>query len=454
MTPHERDDPLRSALFTDLYQLSMAQAYDAEEMREPAAFELFFRSMPASRKYVVAAGLEDALAYLESFHFSPSDIHYLRRQGAYCEAFLDRLEQMRFSGDVHAVPEGTIVFANEPLLRIVAPISEAQLVETFVLNQIHFQSIMATKASRVVAAASGRTVVDFGSRRAYGTDAALKVARASYMAGAAGTSNVLAGKQHGIPTFGTMAHSYIQAHDDEGAALEAFARLYPQTTLLVDTYDTLQGVRKVIELQERMGKEFSVSAIRLDSGDLAELAQRCRQLLDEAGLTQVRIFASSGLDEFAIRDLVRNQAPLDGFGVGTRLAVSEDASSLDMAYKLIEYAGRPRMKLSSGKILFPGRKQVFREVCEGCMIRDVIGCHDEHLEGQPLLQPVMRNGRRLPDASPSLSEIRSYAARQLEQLPDPLKDVGPAQAPYEVLPSDALERKRREVSQSLVSRLP
>jgi nicotinate phosphoribosyltransferase len=257
--------------------------------------------------------------------------------------------------------------------------------ETLILNQIHFQSLAASKAARVVTAARGRTVVDFGSRRAHGTDAALKVARSTYLAGGHGTSNVLAGKLYGIPVFGTMAHSYIQAHDDELGSFEAFAGLYPDTTLLVDTYDTLAGVRKVIELSHKWGDRFRVRALRLDSGDLAQLAIETRGMLDEAGLRHVEIFASSGLDEYKIQRLVEAGAPIDAFGVGTRLAVMADAPELDMAYKLVEYAGKGRLKLSSKKVLYPGRKQVFRQIDNGLMVRDTIGRFDEQLPGEPLL---------------------------------------------------------------------
>jgi len=449
MTEKSWDDPLRSALFTDLYQLTMAQAYDAEGMDRPASFELFFRSLPPSRNYVVAAGLEDVLDYLESFQFSDDDIQYLRCQEKFLDSFLSKLRDLRFTGEVHAVPEGTVVFPHEPLVRVVAPIMQAQLVETFILNQIHFQSIAATKASRVVIAAGGRKVVDFGSRRAHGADAALKVARASYLAGASGTSNVLAGKRYGVPIFGTMAHSYIQAHDDEAAALENFARTFPHTTLLVDTYDTLDGVRKVISLREKLGEAFAVRAVRLDSGDLAELAGQTRRMLDDAGLAEVRIFASSGLDEYKVAKLVAADAPIDGFGVGTNLAVSNDAPALDMAYKLVQYAGRPRMKLSSGKILYPGTKQVFRRVESDRMVYDVVGCEDEPIKAQLLLQPVMRHGQRLPAASPPLSQVRTYARQQFDQLPAELQSLEVAQRPYEVRASDELEQRRRQVERFL-----
>ncbi|MEX0704015.1 MAG: nicotinate phosphoribosyltransferase [Planctomycetales bacterium] len=435
------DDPLRSALFTDLYELTMAQAYDAEGFDGIAHFELFFRSLPPNRNFVMAAGLDDVLAYLEALRFTESDIDYLRRQRKFADDFLDRLRDVRFTGDVDAVPEGTLVFPDEPLVRVSAPILAAQLVETFVLNQVNFQSIAATKAARVMLAARGRTVVDFGSRRAHGADAALKVARASWLAGAAGTSNVLAGKRYGIPTFGTMAHSYIQAHDDEFRAFEVFARQFPETTLLVDTFDTLDGVRRVIALRDRLGDDFRVQAVRLDSGDLARLAKASRKLLDEAGLRSVRIFASSGLDEYRIARLLDAGAPIDGFGVGTGLAVSDDAPALDTAYKLVEYAGRPRTKLSAEKVLHPGRKQVFRTVRDGLLAGDTIGRFDEDLPGELLLVPMMRGGQRLPAGRVPLAEVRERARRELEQLPEPLRALESAREPYPVEFSAELERE-------------
>lgn len=441
--------PLRSALFTDLYQLTMAAAYEAEEMREVASFELFFRELPASRQYIVAAGLEDVLEYLESFHFTEDELAYLADQGKFSARFLEFLRQVRFTGDVDAVAEGTLVFPHEPLVRVTAPITEAQLVETLVLNQVHFQSVAATKGARVVMAAGGRNVVDFGSRRAHGADAALKVARCSYLAGASGTSNVLAGKRFGVPIFGTMAHSYIQAHDDESDAFTRFADVHPGTTLLVDTYDTLEGVGKLIELHKRQGDRFQVRAIRLDSGDLAELAKQARHMLDEAGLKDVHIFASSGLDEYKIARLIEAGAPIDGFGVGTNLAVSDDAPALDMAYKLVEYAGRPRTKLSSDKVIYPGRKQVHRVVEQGVMRRDIIGPADESLPGTPLLQPVMRGGRRLAEATVTLEQARRHAAAQLEMLPEACRRLEPGPPAYPVEPSDALRQELESLRKSL-----
>jgi nicotinate phosphoribosyltransferase len=427
-----------SALFTDLYELTMAQAYAAEQMNQTAVFELTFRKLPANRNYIVAAGIADVLDYFANFHFEDQELDYLQQRGEFSEAFLKRLKNLRFTGDVYALPEGTLVFPNEPVVQVIAPVMEAQLMETLVLNQVHFQSLAVAKAARVVEAARGRGVVDFGSRRAHGTDAALKVARATYLAGGSGTSNVLAGQVYGIPIFGTMAHSYVQAHDSEFVSFEAFAALYPETTLLVDTYDTLEGVRKVIDLSRKLGSRFRVRAVRLDSGDLGALARGARKMLDDAGLKHVTIFASSSLDEYEIQRLVNAGAPIDAFGVGTKLAVMEDASHLDMAYKLVEYGGKGRLKLSSNKVLYPGRKQVFRQVESGCMVCDVIGRFDEQLPGDPLLQPVMRRGA--PVARIELEESRRRVQCELARLPDYLRALEPATNRYPVSFSDCLNR--------------
>ena len=424
-------------LFTDLYELNMAQAYYAEHMDRLAVFELAFRKLPANRQYLVVNGLSDLVEFLTGFQFCAGDLEYLRARHNYSADFLERLEQLRFTGDVYAMAEGTLAFPNEPLVQVVAPILEAQLIETYVLNQIHFQSLAATKAARVVQAAKGRMVVDFGSRRAHGTDAALKVARATYLAGGDGTSNVLAGKLYGIPVFGTMAHSYIQAHQDELASFAAFATLYPETTLLVDTYDTLAGVRKVIDLSRKWGGRFRVHAIRLDSGDLGRLAVATRRMLDEAGLENVKIFASSGLDEYKVEALVTSGAPVDAFGVGTKLAVVADTPGLDMAYKLVEYGEKGRLKLSSDKVLYPGRKQVFRQIEHGRMARDVIGRFDEKLPGEPLLQPLLRNGKAA--AAVDLGESRRRLGLELERLPERLRDLQATSAPYPVSVSGRLE---------------
>jgi nicotinate phosphoribosyltransferase len=414
----------------------MAQAYHAEGMDQLAVFELAFRKLPGTRNFIVAAGFADILDFLTSFRFTDDDLDYLRGR-EFGDEFLKRLASLRFSGDAYAVPEGTIVFPNEPLLQVIAPIIEAQLIETFVLNQIHFQSIAATKAARVVTAAQGRAVIDFGSRRSHGTDAALKVARATYLAGGDGTSNVLAGKIYGIPVFGTMAHSYIQAHDDESSSFELFAALYPETTLLVDTYDTLHGVRKIVELSRKLGQRFHVRALRLDSGDLGSLAFQTRKILDEAGLQSVQIFASSGLDEYSIQELVHSGAPIDAFGVGTKMAVIADAPELDMAYKLVEYAGKGRLKLSTKKLLYPGRKQVFRQLGKGRMTGDVIGRFDESLAGDQLLKPLMIGGRVATEIK--LAESRKRLQCELQLLPDHLRGLEPVPPQYPVSFSERLQ---------------
>lgn len=429
----------RLALFADLYELTMAQAYMAEKMNETAVFELFFRKRPANRSYIVVAGVSELLEVLERLRFTEEDLDYLRRSGRFSNEFLAELHRFRFTGDVYAMPEGAAVFPNEPLVQVVAPIAEAQLIETLVLNQIHFQSIAAAKASRVVTAAGGRQVVDFGSRRSHGIDAAVKIARASYLAGAAGTSNLLAGQLYGIPIFGTMAHSYIQAHEDEFRAFEAFLRIYPGTTLLVDTYDTLDGVRKVIELSRRLGPDFPVGAVRLDSGDLAALSREASALLNDGGLRGTKIFASSGLDERSIDRLVRAGAPIDGFGVGTKLAVIADGPEIDMVYKLVEYGGQPRMKLSADKAIRPGRKQIFRIFENGRMVRDVVGRADEKHPGKPLLTQVMAGGQRLAAGRISLEEARNHARDQRERLPESVRRMDPPRTIYPVEISPGLQ---------------
>lgn len=433
----QQEGRLSTALFTDLYELTMAQAYHAECMDQLAVFELAFRAMPQNRNYIVAAGFDDVLDFLVHFRFTAGDLDCLRGRREFSGEFLQWLKDLKFTGDVYAAPEGTLVFPNEPLLQVIAPITEAQLIETFVLNQIHFQSLAASKAARVVEAAKGRAVVDFGSRRSHGTDAAIKVARATYLAGGDGTSNVLAGQLYGIPVVGTMAHSFIQAHEEEAAALESFAALYPETTLLVDTYDTLEGVRKVIDLRRKLGERFRVRALRLDSGDLGSLAVETRKMLDAAGLQNVRVFASSGLDEYKIQALVEAAAPIDGFGVGTKLAVMADAPELDMAYKLVEYAAKGRLKLSTKKVLYPGRKQVFRQIENGLMAGDVIGRFDEPLPGEPLLQPLF--GKDQPQVRTTLTESRRRLQRELARLPDHLRKLEPALVPYPVRISERLQ---------------
>jgi nicotinate phosphoribosyltransferase len=428
--PWVHDD--NAALFTDLYQLTMLRAYWREGMNEVAVFDLFSRTL-RERNYLVACGLETILHFLETLHFPPETLDYLATLDEFEGDFLDYLADYRFAGDVYAVPEGTPVFPDEPIVEVVAPIQQAQLVETFLLNQITYQTNLATKARRVVEAAQGRTIADFGMRRMHAADAPLRAARAGYIAGVHATSNVLAGHFFGIPVTGTMAHSYVEAHDREMEAFRAFANLYPETTLLVDTYDTLDGVRKVVDLARDWGDAFRVRAIRLDSGDLAELARQSRQILDAAGLDDVQIFASGSLNEERIAEMVAADAPIDGFGVGTRLGTVADQPYLDTAYKLCGYAGEGRMKLSTDKSNLPGRKQVFRVMDGATAAYDVIALHGEAHDGMPLLECVMRDGERTEAGRPQpLDALRDQAEQRIAQLPDRLRTIDKADAPYEV----------------------
>lgn len=426
------------ALFTDLYQLTMMQAYLGEGMTDRAVFTLFVRRLPHRRNFLLACGLDDVLSFLENVRFTDDDLEYLAAMPRFSASFIEHLRGFRFTGNVYAVPEGTPVFADEPVLEVVAPLPQAQLIETFVLNQIHLQTMLASKAARVVAAAGGRPVVDFGLRRTHGMDAGMKAARVFHIAGTAGTSNVLAGRIYGVPISGTMAHSYIQAHSGELDAFREFVKMYPDTTLLVDTYGTMAGVENLIRLAQELGEGFTAGAIRLDSGDLASLARAARARLDEHGLQRVQIIASGGLDEYSVRDLVEADAPIDGFGVGTAMGVSRDEPSLDMVYKLSEYAGRGRVKTSPGKPVLPGRKQVFRVEVNGTATEDVIARDGEDLPGRPLLRAVMQAGRRVDEARDSLAAARERAARESEALPADVRSLDPPAQPFPVRISDSL----------------
>lgn len=440
-----KPDDRAEALFTDLYELTMLQAYFEEEMTDEGVFTLFVRRLPEERNFLIACGLETVLSCLEGLRFTDEDLAYLQTLDLFSDRFLDWLKDFRFKGEVRAVPEGTPIFENEPILEVSAPLPQAQLIETIVMNQVHLQTLLASKAQRVANAAEGRPVVDFGARRIHGTDAALKAARSFYIGGVTHTSNVLAGKRYGIPVTGTMAHSYIQAHGDEDAAFRAFSDLYPETVLLVDTYDTVEGVRRVIDLARSLGEDFRVRAIRLDSGDLAGLSVQARKMLDDAGLTQVEIFASGSLDEYEIRRLLVGGAPIDGFGVGTRMGVSSDVPYLDIAYKLTEYAGKGRLKLSPAKPVLPGRKQVYRLSEDGRNIRDIIGMEDEDLPGRPLLKPFMMEGRRVSDKPVELEEMRTLAANEIARLPDAIQKLDKAEVPYPVEVSSALSELQRQI---------
>ncbi|MDJ0639471.1 MAG: nicotinate phosphoribosyltransferase [Paracoccaceae bacterium] len=435
-----------SFLLTDLYQLAMMQAYHEAGETGTAVFEFFVRRLPAGRNFLVAAGLEQALGFLENLRPNDDELAWLADSGHFSRDLIDRLRTFRFTGDVHAMPEGTVFFPDEPILRVTAPLPEAQYVETRLINLLHFQTLIASKAARMVQVAGGRTLVDFGLRRAHGAEAGLLAARASYISGFSGSANVLAEQMFGVPAFGTMAHSFVQAFDNEPAAFEAFAKARPERlVLLIDTYDTEEGARQVVALAPKLRKlGIEVSAVRLDSGDLGALAKSVREILDAGGLSNVTIFASGGLDETKIAHLLAGGAPIDGFGVGTSLTTSSDAPALDCAYKLQEYAGQARRKRSEGKATWPGRKQVWRRVDgAGTMVGDIVTTEDDPQEGKPLLEPVMRDGHRLAPPT-SLTAIRAYAAEQIESLPEDLRGLEKA-PPYEVRISDSLRALAAEV---------
>ena len=439
-----------SPLLTDLYQLNMVQAYLDRGETKTAVFEFFMRSLPARRRFFLAAGLEQVLEFLETLRFSAEELDWLASTGRFGPQLIDHLASLRFTGDVHAMPEGTICFPNEPMLRVTAPLPQGQLIESRVINILHFQTLIASKAARVMLAAGKRPVVDFGFRRAHGAEAGLMAARASYIAGFAGTATVLADKRFGIPTFGTMAHSFIETHDDEVAAFENFARSRPNNvTLLIDTYDTEAAARKVVALAPRLKRDgITIRAVRLDSGDLVALAKSVRRILDAGGCSDITIFASGGLDEDAIDAMLRADAPIDGFGVGTSLITSSDVPALDCAYKLQEYAGVPRRKRSFGKATWPGRKQVWRSYgADGRMAGDVIGLEDDTQAGEPLLRLVMQGGRRVEPPA-ALADIRARAAREIARLPEPLRALAGG-ATYPVQVAGSLERLAAETDERL-----
>jgi nicotinate phosphoribosyltransferase len=437
-------------LLTDLYQLTMAQGYFREQRLSEATFSLFIRSYPPNRGYFVAAGLSDVLDYLENFSFDNAALDYLAAQKIFTDDFLHYLVDVRFTGEVWAIPEGRLFFIDEPVLEITAPVIQAQIAETFIINQIHLQSLIATKAARCLHAAAGRPVVDFALRRTHGTDAGMKVARASYLAGFAGTSNVLAGKNYAVPIVGTMAHSFVMSFEREIDAFRAYAESFPRaTTLLIDTYDTVAGARNAAtvgkELAERGEKLIGV---RIDSGHLPAQARAVRQILDDAGLQQVKILGSGGLDEYDLADFSAAQIPFDSYGVGTKMGTSADAPWTDMSYKMVEYAGRPVQKLSTGKTSWPGKKQVFRRLNDRLQLRqDVLSRRDEKLaDSEPLLEKVMDNGRALK--SPPLTTSRERFLEEFYRLDDAVKDIrNPAAYPVEY--SDALRELHRQVSETI-----
>lgn len=447
--------PRSLALATDLYELTMAAAYFAHRIESIATFELFVRELPAKRRFLLVAGVDQVLDYLEALRFTDEDIAYLMQHPAFRAVpreFFESLRSFRFTGDVWAMPEGTVAFANEPLVRITAPILQAQIVETFLLSTINFQTMIASKAARVVHAAQGRPVIEFGARRAHGTEAAMYAARAAYIGGCAGTSNVEAGLRFGVPTFGTVAHSWIMSFDDELTAFRRFLEVFPASgTLLIDTYDTVEAARKIV----RAG--LKPQAVRLDSGELRTLSREVRRVLDEGGLRETRIFASGDLDEYRIAELLAGGACVDAFGVGTRLSTSADEPSLGGVYKLVEvvsdHEAKGRIKTSPGKTTFPGRKQVYRIFSPaGLVERDILALADEPppAGGRPLLERMMEGGRRLAPPPP-LAELRERAVRELSTLPPELRALEPGPS-LTVQPTPRLVEEQRKIAAARVGR--
>jgi nicotinate phosphoribosyltransferase len=432
-----RLDPSEIPLLTDLYELTMAASYFQIGFNDPCCFSVSVRRMPARRGFLVVAGLERLLEALEEFHFEQPALDYLASLKLFGAEFLDYLSKLRFTGDVMAMPEGTIFFAGEPILEVYGPLIEAQILETLTINQIGMASLIASKAARSVIAARGRPLIDFGLRRSQGADAGLIATRSSYLAGFSGTSNVLAGRRYAIPIYGTMAHSYVMAHEREREAFEHFAQIFPKlSTLLVDTYDTVRGVENAAQAALQLKRQgYKLQSVRLDSGDLVDLGIKARRILDQHGLQDVAIFGSGNLDEYRISDLINAGAPIDAFGVGTEMVVSADAPSLDISYKLSEYRGTPRLKTSQGKHTLPGKKQAFRAMNESAgFYADAVGLVDESATTVarefkpaparvvPLLQRQFSGGHRL-GARPTLAESRERLRDAMGKLEERYKDL-------------------------------
>jgi len=443
-----------SPLLTDLYELTMAQVYVKQEMFEEATFSLFVRELPEKRSFLVAAGLGPLLSALEHLRFTEDELAYLESLRLFKPSFLDYLKSFRFTGEVWALREGTVFFAQEPVVEVTAPLPEAQLIETLVINLVNIETAVATKAALCVLAAEGRPCVDFGARRTQGLEASLHAARASYLAGFSATSNVLAGKLFGIPVSGTMAHSFVESFATEEEAFLAFAHEFPDNSVfLVDTYDTLKGTQTAVRAAQVLKeKGIKPKGVRLDSGRIEELAREARRILDDGGFPEVKIFVSGGLDEEKIRRIVASGAPVDAFGVGTKMGVSADAPYLDMAYKLTEYAGRPALKLSEEKVTFPGKKQVFREEEGGKLQKDILALREEDFPGKRLLSPVMRGGKALSPPE-SLPVLKERVKRELASLPERVfQGKESFRADFSegllILYQKACERVRREASQA------
>ena len=438
----------RTPLVTDLYELTMLQTYYEHGMTGEAVFELFMRASP-QRGFFVAAGLEQGLEWLEQLRFKPHELDWMRDSGLFSTAFIERMAEFRFTGRVMALREGTVFFAEEPLVQIVAPLPEAQFIESRLMNILHYQTLIASKAARCRLAAGDTPVIDFGLRRAHGGEAGTWAARACYMAGFAATATCLGSARYDIPPTGTMAHAFILAHDDEAEAFERFARSHPDNVvLLIDTYDVRRGAERVVEVAGRLAADgIGVQGVRIDSGDLAANARMTRAILDAGGLTGTRILVSGGLDEYRIAALLAEDAPIDGVGVGSNVNTSADAPFLDSAYKLHYFRGKPRGKHAMGKTDLPGRKQIFRGVdAQGRMCGDTLGLVDERLAGEALLEPVMADGERSGDPAAShLESARQHCARQLAMLPAAVRALEQP-GDYPVALSARLKDLRRELA--------
>jgi nicotinate phosphoribosyltransferase len=448
-----------SALLTDLYQINMMQAYLDRGATDTAVFELFARNLPPRRGFLVAAGLEQALQFLETLQISAAEMEWLKSTGRFRPNLIDYLSSLRFTGDVHAMAEGSVFFANEPILRVTAPLPQAQFVESRLINIVHYQTLIAAKAARMMLAAPNKVLVDFGFRRAHGAEAGLMAARASYLTGFAGTATVLAGQEFGIPIYGTMAHSFIESFDDESEAFAAFAQSRPDNlVLLIDTYDVEAAARKVVALAPKLAQAgITIRSVRLDSGDLIALSRSVRAILDAGGLQAVTIFASGGLDEDDLAVFAKENAPIDGLGIGTAMTTSSDVPALDVVYKLQEYAGVARRKRSANKATWPGRKQVWRRYgADGRMAGDILSLEAPSQgsarkeDGEPLVRLVMRNGKRVAPA-PSLEDIRRHSKREFERLPSPLQRLDRGAA-YPVEVAQVLRDLADEVDRRLLAR--
>ncbi|EDP76033.1 nicotinate phosphoribosyltransferase [Hydrogenivirga sp. 128-5-R1-1] len=415
-------------LCTDLYELTMAQSYLEHNKIGNAVFSLFVRKLPPQRNFLVACGLETLLELIEDFRFGDEELKYLKSLGRFSDSFLEYLSEYEFRGNLYAIPEGRVVFQNEPIVQVEGSLPEVQILETLVINAVHLQTVIASKAVRSFVVSRGRSLVDFGFRRAHGLEAGIYAARASYIAGFAGTSNLEAGRRFSIPVFGTVAHSYIMVFDKEEEAFKAFAESFPQNAVfLLDTYDTIDAARKTVELAK---KGVPVVGVRLDSGDIESLSREVRRILDKGGLKDVRIIVSGGVDEYRIEEWLSKGCPIDAFGVGTKFITSADAPYLDMAYKLVEYEGKPKVKTSPGKATFPFKRQVCRFYRDGVMEHDEVVVYGEESEGERLVKKVLEGGR-LVDKLPSLEEVRETLLADLDRLPDRLKSLDKSE--YEVI---------------------